>query len=195
MKRSIEELAKERNISPWELLEQFHKAGLPHDSVSMEITFKEWKQFLSHVDEVREEERSKEQARREVKPIDNIILRIIVEFVRMLVNFVWAFVGLFFWVPLLARATTTFSIAIFSSVISGGSTYNAQISLDKATRFYISGFILINGSISSVINGKYIEESNAKRAMLNIRRVLFEALFSLIFWSVTAMAIARYLLG
>jgi len=195
MKRSIEELAKERNISPWELLEQFHKAGLPHDSVSMEITFKEWKLFLSHVDEVREEERSKEQARREVKPIDNIILRIIVEFVRMLVNFVWAFVGLFFWVPLLARATTTFSIAIFSSVISGGSTYNAQISLDKATRFYISGFILINGSISSVINGKYIEESNAKRAMLNIRRVLFEALFSLIFWSVTAMAIARYLLG
>ncbi len=188
--KSIKELAKERNISPWRLLEYFHEAGLPHDSVEAEVSFKDWKVFLSYIDEAREEEKSKEQARNEVKPVDNIILRVVVEIVRGLVNVVWAFIGIFFWIPLLARATTVFSIAIFSSVISGGSTYNAQTMLDKASKFYISGFIKINESISSVIDGKYIAASNLKRTSIKKSTVFFEALFSLIFWVLSVIAIS-----
>ena len=188
--KRISELANEKGLEDWKLLELFHDAGMQHDDGNSIVSFKDWKKVLYYKEELEEEQKYKENMREEIKPIDNIILRIIIEVVRAFVIIIWSFVGLFFWIPLLGRVTTAFSAAIFSSVLKGGSTHNAQMQLDKASKFYINGFIKINQSISSIITGKFIDGDRAiKPITISKGAILFEVFFSLVFWFIGVSAV------
>jgi hypothetical protein len=73
-------------------------------------------------------------------PIASLIL--IFPFV-LLAAIVWAIVGTFFWIPLLAKSVTIFTFSIVTHAIVNRPVSAAAMNLDKAIRYYINGFIII----------------------------------------------------
>ncbi|MCK5055230.1 MAG: hypothetical protein KAT34_01135 [Candidatus Aminicenantes bacterium] len=69
MDKKVSELAKERGLPSWELLEYFHKAGMKHDSSESMVSFKKWKKFLDYHHELSEEEKHKDEVRGHNLPV------------------------------------------------------------------------------------------------------------------------------
>lgn len=95
---------------------------------------------------------------------------------------IWFIVGFVFWIPLLARATTSFTVsATYSNLVARG-VHIPNAGLEHATLFYVDGFRSIIGSIFAPPLSEPIHtEFRASRFLLEIG-------WALLFWWATLLA-------
>jgi len=117
--------------------------------------------------------------------------RTLFEIIRAITFVIWGLVGFIFWLPFLIRMIAFFTGSILVSVGGGGNISVAQTGLDKAVRFYPSGFVIIHDSISSLINGKTIENKtwNAKDDFW--LPLVEHFVFAIMFWGLTMFTVSK----
>ncbi len=103
---------------------------------------------------------------------------------------IWAIVGFFFWVPMLARAVAVFSAAVVHSALTHQDPGTAARFLDIAITFYIRGF----RQIVDVINSPVQAHPGAPKR-IHALRFLFELAWAGVFWVVTILALRGELGG
>ncbi|SEH04745.1 Uncharacterised protein [Candidatus Venteria ishoeyi] len=97
---------------------------------------------------------------------------------------IWAILGFTMWIPLIIRITAWYSVLVVLSVFSPINLQSAHHALDKATTFYIDGFIRIIQStlqISSESATGFLH----KDVEISLNILLKEFVVTLIFWTTT----------
>lgn len=98
---------------------------------------------------------------------------------------IWAIVGFVFWIPLLARATTSFAVsATYSNLVARGA-HVPNAGLEHATLFYVSGFRSIVASIFASS-----PPAEAERIEFKARRFLAEIAWTMFFWWGTLVSLS-----
>jgi len=100
---------------------------------------------------------------------------------------IWSVVGLFFWIPLLAKATTIFTFSLLTHAIIQRQIVGAANNLQLAITYYISGFYNIFRTLTAVNDPsetRYAENdlSLVSSIFANLGKVLGMILFAAIFW-------------
>ena len=100
----------------------------------------------------------------------------------------WAVIGLYFWIPLLARTTILFTAYVTYATLVGGADQveHGRRALDAAIRFYIDGFMSIRAALEK--RGA-AEEIIPPRASVNWQRVVFETVWALVVWGIMVAAL------
>lgn len=62
----------------------------------------------------------------------------------------WTFIGLLYWIPILARTSAAFTAGVLMAAVANRSVDQVGIALDRAVVFYLNGFQRISESLSSV---------------------------------------------
>jgi hypothetical protein len=105
-------------------------------------------------------------------PIE-VALRIAVTVVALAI---WGVIGFVFWVPLLARATASFSSLILYTTLVGSNSSGTADTLDAATNFYIRGF----ENIFKAYEDR--NPSNPEADVFAFGRFVVEVLWAVFFW-------------
>jgi len=105
---------------------------------------------------------------------------------------IWTVVGLFFWIPLLARMISAFVAAVIVSVFTGSEIRSAENALRIAMEFYVRGFQRVNNVLSGPKTTNYEGVRGVK--IDNMWKVIGHFVYSLTFWS-GVLAIAYWWLG
>ncbi len=98
--------------------------------------------------------------------------------IMVFVMLVWAGIGLLFWVPLLARIVSGYSVAVFAAAFGRGQQdlRGAGHMLDKGARFYIDGFRSIWGSVWSPA------DDGQPAFSLSLSSLVFNTIYTILFW-------------
>ena len=107
----------------------------------------------------------------------------IIAFIRMAVLvitlIIWFFIGFIFWVPLLARTISVFSLSMLHANITGtDSSYYSSV-LDKAVIFYVSGFSRI---METMQLRSLNDETHLSMPTFHWTRFAIEVATTIIFW-------------
>src|SRR5437764_10635068 len=100
---------------------------------------------------------------------------------------IWAVVGLFFWIPLLAKATTIFTFSLLTHAIIQRPIVGAANNLQLAITYYISGFYNIFRTLTAVNDPNVMQHAEMDLSLIesifaNLGRVIGMILFATIFW-------------
>jgi len=99
---------------------------------------------------------------------------------------VWAVIGLFLWIPLLARTILIYSFAVTSAMFSNVSTTNAENALNFAITFYIQGFMR---TMSFMEKPDHMPMDRGGTLTIGgIFRIVTNLLWSVLFWYLGKMA-------
>lgn len=98
---------------------------------------------------------------------------------------VWTIVGFVFWIPLLGRATTAFTMHTLYSNLKQRNARVPSLGLEHAMLFYISGF-------RNIVDAILRETDEEPSGILELRfwRLLMETAWTLVFWWATLAAFA-----
>jgi len=95
---------------------------------------------------------------------------------------IWFVVGFVFWIPLLARATTSFTVSATHSNLVARGVHIPNAGLEHATLFYIDGF-------RSIIQSMFAPPpSEPTCAEFQVGRFMLEIGWAVVFWWVTLLA-------
>ncbi len=114
----------------------------------------------------------------------SIVKLIVVAPFVFLIGVIWAFIGLLFWFPAMAWGIVEYTNLFFRYALSGGSMGDPSSRLEKAFRYYFSGFTIIGSvltnppSVSSVLG----KELSLGQAWSKIKAPLRIRFFSLLLW-------------
>lgn len=89
---------------------------------------------------------------------------------------IWGVIGFVFWVPLLARATASFSSLILYTTLVGSNPSGTAGALDAATNFYVRGF----GNIFKAYEDR--GSSYGEADLFSFGKFVVEVLWALLFW-------------
>ncbi len=121
-----------------------------------------------------------------------MIKRFLLEIIRVFVHTCWAFIGMIFWVPFLARVTTVFVASVLLSVSKGNSMNSAEKALNAGIIFYIEGFRKINNSMNNIINDEYTESNNIIKSKFFLADMIIEIVYTLIFWFISLSIVVKF---
>lgn len=119
--------------------------------------------------------------------MSHFVERFVVFLIGSFVLAVWTVLGLFFWIPLLARATIYFASMVVVSSLTESDLTGAQIGLDRAVRFYPSGFRRILRSLADPPPADAVVKAGGLRLWL---RTLYELVYTVAIWAVTLLALS-----
>ncbi|MEM9546952.1 MAG: hypothetical protein AAGA77_13310 [Bacteroidota bacterium] len=103
--------------------------------------------------------------------------KIIKYFVWFIVIIIWAFIGLFFWIAILARVIASAIIKTMIVMLDNNNSSDKAFNIpDGALNFYINGFVTIYNSILEK-DGKYVREE------FNLRRIIVDIIWAFVFWA------------
>ena len=111
-------------------------------------------------------------------------IAVVREFVRLIVLGLWSLIGLFFWIPLLARMVVYFTWSVVLASFAGSDVGSAQSRLDRAIRFYVVGFKNINHAVSK---GPVTDASAGPLGRRFLWGILPDIAFSVVFWTVLGL--------
>ena len=99
----------------------------------------------------------------------------------------WSVVGLFFWIPLLAKATTIFTFSLLTHAIIQREIVGAANNLQLAVTYYISGFSNIFRTLTTISSPSTIQYAETDLSLVdsifaNLGKVIGMILFASIFW-------------
>lgn len=117
-----------------------------------------------------------------------MIVKILMFFVEIVIILVWSVIGLFFWIPFMARMIAYFMGMIILSTFEGLDLHSAQQKLEFAIAFYPSGFKqIISAFHSSGKNGMSFEEafSGFNDWLQFAKKIAIDLIWLIIFWSLT----------
>jgi hypothetical protein len=105
----------------------------------------------------------------------------------VLAALIWSVVGLFFWIPLLAKATTIFTFSLLTHAIIQREIVGAANNLQLAITYYISGFFNIFRTLTTIGNAGPVEYAETDLSLVgsifaNLGKVIGMILFAAIFW-------------
>jgi hypothetical protein len=66
----------------------------------------------------------------------------------ILAAIVWAAIGLFFWIPMLAKSVTIFTFSVLASAIVNRPAASSAKNLERAIVYYIHGFAIIFSTLN-----------------------------------------------
>jgi hypothetical protein len=100
---------------------------------------------------------------------------------------IWSVVGLFFWIPLLAKATTIFTFSLLTHAIIQREIVGAANNLQLAITYYISGFFNIFRTLTTIGNPGSVQYAQTDLSLVgsilaNLGKVIGMILFATIFW-------------
>jgi|GraSoiStandDraft_44_1057316.scaffolds.fasta_scaffold42346_3 hypothetical protein len=100
---------------------------------------------------------------------------------------IWAIIGLFFWIPLLAKATTIFTFSLLTHAIIQRPIIGAANNLQLAVTYYISGFYNIFRTLSVINDPGSVQHAEMDLSLVgsifaNLGKVIGMILFAMIFW-------------
>lgn len=96
---------------------------------------------------------------------------------------IWAVIGLFFWIAILARAVGYYSVGMMAAIISGGDTRGMSNILNEATVFYVKGFAQIQRSFEA-------EDLSTSSSPISFGRFVGECFWALFFWGFSIFIVA-----
>jgi hypothetical protein len=120
-------------------------------------------------------------------PMPLISLIVIFPFV-VLAALIWAVLGLFFWIPLLAKSVTIFTFTILAHAIVDRPATASAKNLEKAILYYVNGFVIILRTLDLDRRSIHSEDQNEGNSSLflailnNLSMILQTLLFSVLFW-------------
>ena len=126
-----------------------------------------------------------------------MIVKILMFFVEIIIILVWAIIGLFFWIPFMARMIAYFMGMIILSTVEGLDLHSAQQKLEFAIAFYPNGFKkIISAFHSSDSNGVGFEEafSDVNDWLRFGKKIAIDLIWLIIFWSLTYSMLLKPLL-
>ena len=113
----------------------------------------------------------------------------------------WIPIGLFFWIPLLVRATAVFAVGVlYSLLVSQPREYceRLRVPLDIAMGFYVEGFqrvlhTLYPEELISIGNGG--DGKTLQQIKVPLDRFIGELVWTAIFWFTTLLGYAQLVRG
>ena len=116
----------------------------------------------------------------EAKP--GSISRIFRFIVKMLVNIIWAIIGLIIWIPMLFRVIALFTSVLISSQFTGSDVRSAQSKLDYAITFYMLGFTKISKSFLRSEKSAAIISNTSMDVEKILKAMALDSIWLVIFW-------------
>lgn len=115
--------------------------------------------------------------------VTNGVVRLAYALVAVTVFTGWFFLGLFFWIPLMARTTVLFTGMAFYDTLVGGQEHveHGRRALDYAIRFWPEGFGRIRDALDK--RGAALGDLPELSA-INWQRVIFELFWAVALWAV-----------
>jgi len=98
---------------------------------------------------------------------------------------IWLFVGPIFWIPLLGKSVTIFTLAVLTSAITNRSTANSSANLERAILYYFEGFKAILRSMNIDRSEKTAGDENESligSIFSNLASVFQMMAFASVFW-------------
>lgn len=116
----------------------------------------------------------------------------------LLAAVIWAIVGLFFWIPLLAKSITIFTIALLSDAIIDRPSSHTGKGLEKSIMYYVVGFQIILQVL--IAEKDSYNEDNIESNSINIfdslwstiPKLLSMVLFASIFWAMLFIFLSHF---
>ena len=109
----------------------------------------------------------------------------------------WTVIGLFYWIPLLARTCAAFTASMMISAISNRTAPSAGKALDEAFLFYLNGFIRIWHAIDSLYSAHLPPADETKPAsfdlsefLISVFVVLWQTFIAVLFWAGLAFVLS-----
>jgi hypothetical protein len=122
------------------------------------------------------------------------VVRFVTGLVRMvvwvIVTGIWAVVGVFFWIPFLARMIATYTGAILVATYTGSGHGAAEHGLRTAIELYPRGFQRINHLLRA--DAEMAPAFSSAMNLAGVGRFLLEAAFAAVFWGATMYAAVHY---
>jgi hypothetical protein len=97
--------------------------------------------------------------------------------VLLIVLVMWTVFGFLLWIPFLTRMMLVFMAAVVTSIYTNKDPSFAKQGLESGITFYSRGFQTIFSSM-----GNSVDRQQFVREDINVRRVLLEVVFAIIFW-------------
>jgi hypothetical protein len=107
--------------------------------------------------------------------MEDVLTRIMMYFMAAIAIAIWAVIGFVFWVPLLARATTVFALALLPAAFSDEDiSEKLTEGLERAAVFYFHGF----GAAIRAVRG----DNRGGGHDTSVGRIIVESIWVIVFW-------------
>ena len=108
----------------------------------------------------------------------------------ILAAIVWAVIGLFFWIPMLAKSVTIFTFSVLANAIVNRPATSSARNLQRAVVYYINGFAIIFSTLNthrfdedySDLEGGETSGSLIVAIFSNLIMIFNAVVFASIFW-------------
>ena len=110
--------------------------------------------------------------------------KVIINTIGVLLLIIWAVVGFIFWFPFLLRMISYFSMMLLLSITNGRDLKSAEVGLDRAIRFYLTGFESIHRSMNNILSGNSNPEDIKKDHFGShpLSDAAYQISFAAVFW-------------